>query len=101
MSGDKWLFNFYYLRRMKNLAFCIGLIAFLGACGSGKDEQFCKCLEASDQLNAHSVELFSGSISSEQAEKQQQLIKAKKEACKNYEKMTGPEMLERKKECSK
>jgi hypothetical protein len=86
---------------MKNLAFCFGLIGFFSACGSGKDEQFCKCLEASDQLNAHSVELFSGDISSEQAEKQQQLIKTKKEVCKKYENMTGPEMLERKKECSK
>lgn len=76
-----------------------GAIVLLNSCGSNKDEQFCKCLNASDELNAHSVELFEGEVSKERAEKQQSLIKAKKEACKNYETMTGPEMMERKKEC--
>lgn len=85
---------------MKKIVIIVGAIAFLSSCVAKKDEQFCKCLKASDDLNAHSVELFEGDITKVQADKQQDLIKAKKEACKNYETMTGPEMLERKKECA-
>jgi hypothetical protein len=85
---------------MKKALFFVGLIAVLSSCGSGKDEQFCKCLKAGDDLNAHSVELFDGDITKEQAEKQQKLIKTKKQACENYETMKGPEMLERKKKCA-
>lgn len=84
---------------MKKKLFFVGTLVILSSCGS-KDNQFCSCLKAGDELNAHSVQLFDGNISKEKAEKQQKLIKAKKEACKNYETMTGPEMLKRKKECA-
>ena len=82
---------------MKKTLFFVSVLAIISSCTS-KDNQFCTCLKAGEELNAHSVQLFDGNISKEKAEKQQKLIEAKKEACKNYETMTGPEMLERKKE---
>lgn len=80
--------------------FFVGIVIMFASCKSSNDEQFCKCLKAGDALNDHSVTLFEGEINKEKANKQQELIKAKKEACKNYESMTGPEMLKRKKECA-
>jgi hypothetical protein len=56
-------------------------------------------MKASEELNEHSLKLFEGNISKDQAEKQQEFIKRKKEACKKYETMTGAEMMKRKQEC--
>ena len=70
----------------------------LGACSS-KDEQFCKCLKAGEELNDFSSKLFSGEITSEKAEKLKSLKEVKKKECVDYQLMSGKEMLEKKASC--
>ena len=70
----------------------------LGACSS-KDEQFCKCLKAGEELNDFSSKLFSGEITSEKAEKLKGLKAIKKKECVDYQLMSGKEMLEKKASC--
>ena len=70
----------------------------LGACSS-KDEQFCKCLKAGEELNDFSPKLFNGDITSEKAEKLKGLKSVKKKECADYQIMSGKEMLEKKASC--
>ncbi len=70
----------------------------LSACSS-KDEQFCKCLKAGEDLNDFSSKLFSGEITSEKAEKLKGLKAIKKKECVDYQLMSGKEMLEKKASC--
>lgn len=49
----------------------------LSSCNT-KDEQFCKCLKAGEELNDFSSKLFSGDITAEKAEKLKGLKEAKK-----------------------
>ena len=70
----------------------------LGACSS-KDEQFCKCLKAGEELNDFSSKLFSAEITSEKAEKLKGLKSVKKKECADYQIMSGKEMLEKKASC--
>ena len=81
---------------MKKLLFVSALI--LASC-SGKDAQFCKCLEAGEALNNFSSQLFDDEMDQTKADQLKQLKDAKKEACANYQTMNGDEMLKRKKEC--
>ncbi len=70
----------------------------LSACNS-KDEQFCKCLKAGEELNDFSSKLFSAEITSEKAEKLKGLKEVKKKECVDYQMMSGKEMLEKKTSC--
>ncbi len=70
----------------------------LSACSS-KDEQFCKCLKAGEELNDFSSKLLSGEITSEKAEKLKSLKEVKKKECVDYQLMSGKEMLEKKASC--
>lgn len=70
----------------------------LSACSS-KDEQFCKCLKAGEELNDFSSKLFSGEITSEKAEKLKGLKSVKKNECVDYQIMSGKEMLAKKASC--
>ena len=70
----------------------------LSACSS-KDEQFCKCLKAGEELNDYSSKLFSGEITTEKAEKLKSLKEVKKKECVDYQMMSGKEMLEKKASC--
>lgn len=83
---------------MKKL-FYILPIALLFSC-SGKDEQFCKCLEAGDALNSYSVDLLEGDVDEKKANELKRLKEVKKEACADYQTMSGEEMLKRKNDCS-
>ena len=67
---------------------------------SQKDEKFCVCIKESESLKTLNQKILSGeSINSESIKEVKDQIKRKKDACKDYEYMTGPEMLELKKSC--
>ena len=66
---------------------------------NSRDEQFCKCLKAGEELNDFSSELFNAEITSEKAEKLKGLKEVKKKECANYQMMSGKEMLEKKASC--
>ena len=71
----------------------------LAACSS-KDEQFCKCLKAGEELNDFSSKMLMEEVTQEKANKMQQLKDAKKKECVDYQTMMGDEMLKRKAECN-
>ena len=86
---------------MKKLSFLLLFAAtVLVSCAGSRDEQFCKCLKASEDLNALSSELLKGNIDQAKADKLKELKTIKKEACKDYTSMNGKEMLDRKAECA-
>lgn len=64
-----------------------------------KDEKFCKCLEATAEMDAKSSVLMDGDISMEQAIEVQKLGKAVKEACKDYAEISQEKGLKLKKQC--
>ena len=66
---------------------------------SQKDEQFCKCLKAGDELNAFSSKLFNKDVTTKLQKEMQKLRASKTTACKNYQTMDGKKMLELKSEC--
>ena len=76
----------------------ISSVILLSSCNS-KDQQFCNCLQAGEELNEHSLTLFNESVTPESAKKLKDLKAKQKKACADYQMMGGPEMLERKKEC--
>jgi hypothetical protein len=83
---------------MKRFLF-IALPIILAACSS-KDEQFCKCLSAGQELNDFSAKMLTEEVTKEKANKMQQLKEAKKKECVDYQTMLGDEMLKRKAECT-
>ncbi|GAB5416946.1 MAG: hypothetical protein Crog4KO_18130 [Crocinitomicaceae bacterium] len=77
-------------------------MAILWACssdGGEKDEQFCKCMKAGDELNKFSAELFERQPTAEDAKKMKELKSKSKKECSDYYTMSGEEMLKRKKAC--
>jgi len=67
---------------------------------SQKDEKFCACIKESESLNTLNQKILNGdSINSESIKEVKEQINRKKDACKDYEYMIGPEMLELKKSC--
>lgn len=76
-----------------------GLIAVLVACSS-KDEQFCKCLKAGEELNEYSNKMLTEEVTQEKADKLKALKDTKKKECADYQTMKGDEMLKRKAECN-
>ena len=82
-----------------NYLHLLSLSLILFSC-SQKDEKFCACIDESESLNTLNQKILRGeSINSESIKKVKDQIKRKKDACKDYEYMTGPEMLELKKSC--
>ena len=75
----------------------------LSACGEGeaKDDQFCKCLDATAKMDAESSQLMEGDISMEDAEKVKKLADAMKKECKNYATISKEEGLKLKALCEK
>jgi len=80
------------------LLFLITSILVFSACNS-KDEQFCKCLKAGEELNDFSSKLFNSEMTTEKAQKLKGLKDAKKKECIDYQMMSGKEMLEKKASC--
>lgn len=90
--------SFFYFRKMKRILLIL-LPVVLAACSS-KDEQFCKCLKAGEELNDFSSKMLMEEVTQEKANKMQQLKDAKKKECVDYQTMMGDEMLKRKAECN-
>lgn len=76
-----------------------GMVLLLTACNS-KDDQFCKCLKAGEDLNAYSNKLLTEEVTQEKADKLKVLKDTKKKECADYQTMKGDEMLKRKAECN-
>jgi hypothetical protein len=82
---------------MKKIIFLSSILIVVSC--SSKDEQFCKCLKAGDELNAFSSKLFDKEITPKMQKEMQKLRSTKASACKNYQTMDGKKMLELKEEC--
>jgi hypothetical protein len=83
---------------MKKFLFIAALLIF-SSCDS-KDEQFCKCMQAGEELNAFSSALFEEEVTAEKAEKLKVLKTKQKKECADYQTMKGEEMLQRKEKCN-
>jgi len=82
-----------------NYLLLLSLSLILFSC-SQKDEKFCACIKESESLNTLNQKILSSeSINSENIKEVKEQINRKKDACKDYEYMIGPEMLELKKSC--
>ena len=83
---------------MKKVVVLYVLLIFYSC--SQKDEKFCACIKESESLNSLNQKILRGdSINSESIKEVKDQIKRKKDACKDYEYMTGPDMLKLKKSC--
>ena len=71
----------------------------LSACSSNKDEQFCRCMEVSEELNIASNEVLKGEKSGMTKEERNALKTKKDKACANYKTTPGDQLLELKKAC--
>ena len=71
------------------------------SCTNHKEEQFCKCLQISDELNTYSGKLYDKVITAKIQKEMRELKEKKKVACKKYQKMACKKMMELKAECSK
>lgn len=77
------------------------LLFVLAACGSGEKTPFCKCMEAGDELNAYSAGILDKSeITEEEESKMNELKATKDKLCKDYETMSGEEMLKLREDCT-
>lgn len=77
--------------------FSAALLFVLSACG--EPDTICACIEAGKQLDKKANYILRNG-STEKTEKELQALKAeKKKQCKEFEKMDGPQMLERMKDC--
>jgi uncharacterized membrane protein YheB (UPF0754 family) len=74
-------------------------IFLLISCSSEKDEQFCNCLKAGQELNDFSSRLFSEEITEAKAKQLKELKAKQKKECVDYQTMSGEEMLQKKSEC--
>lgn len=75
------------------------LVACSGSEGDEKDEQFCKCMEAGEALNAFSETIWKKTPTAEDASKMNELKANKEKECKDYQTMDGKEMIKRKEKC--
>jgi hypothetical protein len=85
---------------MKKSTFLVGVLSLvvLSSCKE-KDQRFCDCLNAGEELNAFSSKMMTGEVTKEQDAKLQQLMRKKAQVCAPYQKMKGPEMLKKKEGC--
>jgi hypothetical protein len=82
-----------------NYLLLLSLSLILFSC-SQKDEKFCACIKESESLNTLNQKILTGeNIDKEHIEKVKDVIRRKKVLCKDFEYMTGPEMLELNKSC--
>jgi hypothetical protein len=73
-------------------------LLFFTACSS-KDEQFCQCLNAGQELNRYTQQFFDRMPSSYEEERVKELKGIKSNACKDYQLMSGKIMRQKKVEC--
>lgn len=82
---------------MKKTLFVVTML-LLTACGS-KDNQFCECLKAGEELNEYAASLFEEEVNNGKAQKLKHLKDNQLKECANYQTMKGEDMLARKAEC--
>jgi hypothetical protein len=85
--------NLMKLRLLAILAFFALLIT---ACS---EDSICDCIRASDELNNKYDQLRTKELSVKGQKEVKELIRTKKAKCKEFEQMSGPEMMERKASC--
>lgn len=66
---------------------------------SCSEDSICDCIRASDELNAKYDQLRTKELSAKGQKEVKELIQTKKAKCKEFEQMSGPEMMERKASC--
>jgi hypothetical protein len=74
-------------------------VVLLVSCNSG-DRKMCDCLEAGQQLNDYAARILLEEVSAEEAAQLKQLKKVQQVKCKDFQLMSGEEMLKRKAECA-
>ena len=66
---------------------------------SCSEDSICDCIRASDELTNKYDELRTKKLTTKGQKEVKELIKTKKAKCKEFELMSGPEMMERKASC--
>jgi hypothetical protein len=66
---------------------------------SCSEDSICDCIRASDELTNKYDQLRTKKLTTEGQKEVKELIKTKKATCKEFEMMSGPEMMERKASC--
>jgi len=66
---------------------------------SCSEDSICDCIRASDELTNKYDQLRTEELTAEGQKEVKQLLKTKKAKCKEFELMSGPEMMERKASC--
>lgn len=84
------------LMKLRILAFPVFFGLIVTSCG---EDSICDCIRASDELNAKYDELRTKALSNKGQKEVKELIKTKKAKCKEFEQMSGPEMMKRKASC--
>ncbi len=79
--------------------FIFTVISLLICSCNSKDQQFCDCLQAGEELNNKTKTVFNQVITQKLHNEIQDLKAKKKSACENYQTMSGKKMLELKNEC--
>ncbi len=72
-------------------------LSILTSCG-GRDS-ICDCIDASNKLNEKSAKVLAKDATSEDEKTLKALRAEKKKKCVDFEKMSGPELIERKESC--
>ncbi len=74
-----------------------GVALLFSACG--EKDAICDCISAGDQLNKESHKLLTKTPTEADVKKMKELKKEKELKCKDFQTMSGEEMLERKATC--
>ncbi|MDX2359412.1 MAG: hypothetical protein QNK23_01305 [Crocinitomicaceae bacterium] len=75
-------------------------ILIITACSS-KDDQFCECMTAGEELSIYGEQFMERGPSEEEVKKWEELRTTQSTACLDYQEMSGDEMRQRKEECEK
>ena len=67
---------------------------------SCSEDTICDCIRTSDELTNKYEELRTKELTAEGQKEVKKLIETKKAKCKEFERMGGPEMMERKATCN-
>lgn len=83
---------------MKLPIFAISALSFL-ILSSCSEDSICDCIRASDELTNKYDQLRTKELTAKGQKEVKELLKTKKAKCKEFELMSGPEMMERKASC--
>ncbi len=87
------------MQQMKQIKF-IGIVLFLVFQGCTSEDKICTCIKNSDAVLKKYDELRGKNITDSDKKALVKLIETKKASCKEFEQMSGPEMMERKSTCT-